>query len=360
VFGAQGYDFAADLWSLGIVAFVLLTGKPPFEKETIDENDSSAPGSPDLGQSPQPELLAQKPSREGSSLSGRRQPPSGAAGSTSGSAVGWRQRERRTSIDKTSARKTGDSPAASPVGPRGAFGLLARMRRGWNFPQPVSGEEPVSQDAKALVSGLLTENPAARLSAESALAHAWFVSCASDDEDEERSSHAPRPRSMSSPAVQAGTHGAMDLEALCNLRVLRNLRVPRQTQEPVVPTGAPSLHRRQTMPVDTRGYVLRDYDSSILGGYLVAPSTDRPPACAGMAFLHRDVDVARSAPRVMQRHRSLLPSSDTEDSETEEPNIPCEEVSSGKGPRRAFQLPPDFMPARPPAIQRGGRRPGQS
>jgi len=353
VLGAQGYDFAADLWSLGIVAFVLLTGKPPFEKVTIDENDSS-PRSPDLaggqGLSPQPELPAQKAtpsSREGSSLAGRRQLPS--------AAVGLRQRERRISIDKFSARRTNDSPLDSPSGPRGAFGLLARMRRGWNFPQPVSGEAPVSQDAKALVSGLLTENPAARLSAGSALAHAWFVSSGdSNKADADRSSHALRPRSMSSPTVQAGTHGAMDPKAL------HNLRVPRQNGESVVSLGAPSLLRQITMQ-----NVLRDYNSSILGGYLVAPATNQLPARPEMAFLHCDVDHTKSAPRVMQRHRSLLPSSDTEDtedtedSETEEPNIPCDEPFFGKGPLRAFQFPPDFVPERPPVIQRGGCRPGQ-
>ena len=31
------YDSKADVWSLGVIAYMLLTGKKPFESETKDE-----------------------------------------------------------------------------------------------------------------------------------------------------------------------------------------------------------------------------------------------------------------------------------------------------------------------------------
>uniref|UniRef100_A0A7S0NXQ0 Protein kinase domain-containing protein n=1 Tax=Calcidiscus leptoporus TaxID=127549 RepID=A0A7S0NXQ0_9EUKA len=255
VLSNTGYDFAVDLWALGIITFVLLCGKPPFEQGAngiLTPKGSASPKANGRFSSSSPIPIAmpiagpaspvlhsprlttvllearampQASAERGSSpiagapdgrMDGRWRreiapdlelplPPPPRSGSglkvASSASEDERHREQRmrwasvleeeqrgeerrlrlaTALKEEKEELAESSvchrppAAASPAAPA-ASRLLARMKRGWDFPPRPEKGSLVSDAARAFVTGLLQEDPPMRLTSEQVVQHPWVT-----------------------------------------------------------------------------------------------------------------------------------------------------------------------------------------
>jgi len=208
-----GYNFAVDMWSLGVITYMCLFGQPPFsdsphttqigtpfaggltrapeDEEVEDERDSpepdghdsdsavcasrhnslSVPGEVHFGAEPHSAALYNSSAptaiaSSGSAESGSRCCAAHLAGlqihgSAPGSAPGW----------QTSFGVNSTAPPDSPSIMR-KNALLSRCAAGaFTFP----ASDTVSPAARSFITALLQVDPASRLTAQGALQHSWLL-----------------------------------------------------------------------------------------------------------------------------------------------------------------------------------------
>mmetsp|Transcript_34005 Transcript_34005/g.56297 ORF Transcript_34005/g.56297 Transcript_34005/m.56297 type:complete len:632 (+) Transcript_34005:19-1914(+) len=200
VLDQNGYDFAVDLWALGIITYVILCGKPPFDVQAPPETClqpvspaiENSPKSPSPRPSTSPHQSTISPPDENLLVSDttlgvqrvvRKSPPPGdipLKGGDEASASGVLS--IGSSVEDSGRQLTvkSGSPASSQASERSpcvpnASRLIARMKRGWAFPPAPERGSGSSEAAKAFVIGCLQHDPSMRLTSDQVVGHPWII-----------------------------------------------------------------------------------------------------------------------------------------------------------------------------------------